>query len=171
MDRARSAAEQADVVVAVLDAAAGVTGDDARFLARLAGRAVVVAVNKADTADTAPARAEARAILGDDTPVVATAAPAGDGVEALSDAIADAATGGGPAEIEAALVTSARHEAALREASAALTRARDTLARGLPPELIAVDAHGALHALGAITGETAREEIIAGIFARFCIGK
>ena len=41
----------------------------------------------------------------------------------------------------------------------------------MPAELIAVDAHGALRALGEITGETAREEIIAGIFARFCIGK
>ncbi len=68
-------------------------------------------------------------------------------------------------------MTPARHEAALREAAASLAAARQTLAAGLPPELVAVDAHGALKALGEITGETAREEIIAGIFARFCIGK
>ena len=52
-----------------------------------------------------------------------------------------------------------------------VTEARSTLALGLPAELIAVDTHGALAALGELTGQTTREEIIRGIFSRFCIGK
>ena len=78
---------------------------------------------------------------------------------------------GAEASAATPLVTSARHEAALRRAGETVAAARATLAAMLPAELIAVDVHGALQSLGEITGETAREEIIAGIFAQFCIGK
>jgi tRNA modification GTPase len=169
VERARSAVRDADVIVAVLDAAAGLTGEDEDFLRSLDGRKLVVAVNKADIADPEPTVAAARRCT--DAPVVATTATTGENVLALAGAIADRAAGGGDVAEEAILVTSARHEAALREAATGLAAARDTLRQGLPPELVAVDAHGALRSLGEITGETAREEIIAGIFARFCIGK
>ena len=33
------------------------------------------------------------------------------------------------------------------------------------------DAEEALDALGELTGRTAREEIVSGIFSRFCVGK
>jgi tRNA modification GTPase len=169
VERARSAVRDADVIVAVLDAAAGLTGEDEDFLRSLDGRKLVVAVNKADIADPEPTVAAARRCT--DAPVVATTATTGENVLALAGAIADRAAGGGDVAEEAILGTSARHEAALREAATGLAAARDTLRQGLPPELVAVDAHGALRSLGEITGETAREEIIAGIFARFCIGK
>lgn len=170
VERARQAVTDADMVVAVLDAQAGLVDDDAAFLDSLAGRDVVVAVNKADAADPAATIDAARRLLGSQTRIVATAATTGAGIEALAAAVAHAA-GGASADENAVLVTSARHEAALRQTASALAAARATLAQGLPPELIAVDAHGALQALGGITGETAREEIIASIFARFCIGK
>jgi tRNA modification GTPase len=109
--------------------------------------------------------------------VVVTSATRGEGIRGLVDAIVRAATdrpGAGTGAVssgDAVLVTSARHADALRRAADALETARETLAQGLPVELVAVDAHGALQALGEITGETVREDVIAGIFARFCIGK
>ena len=39
------------------------------------------------------------------------------------------------------------------------------------PELVAVRVREALSALGAITGETATEELLDRIFATFCVGK
>lgn len=171
VERARAAVADADVVVAVLDAQSGVTADDAAFLQSLAGRAVVAAINKADGTDPGRAINAARRILGPDGFVVATSAITGANIDALAKAIARAATGGAFEAGDTPLVTSARHEAAVRQAVQALGAARATLAQRLPVELVAVDAHGALQALGEITGETVREEIIAGIFARFCIGK
>ena len=36
---------------------------------------------------------------------------------------------------------------------------------------LARDGEEALDALGALTGRTAKEEIVSGIFSRFCVGK
>lgn len=173
--RAQQAVADADVVVAVLDTVSGMTEDDSILLASLAGRPAVVVVNKADLADPEPVLAAVRTLL-PAVPTVATAAPTGAGLSDLRQALARAATGDETTASEKSsaavpLVTSARHEAALREAQTAVEHARSTLAQGLPAELIAVDAHGALQVLGRITGETAREDIIRGIFERFCIGK
>lgn len=167
--RARGAVETADVIVAVLDGAEGVTPEDAAFLRSLQNRPVVVAANKADAGDVREAVREAGALL-PGAPVVAVAARTGHGLSDLSAAIL-ALLGASHADTNAALITSARHADALRRAANALDAALQTLSNGLPAELIAVDAHAALADLGEITGITAREDIIAGIFSRFCIGK
>ena len=37
--------------------------------------------------------------------------------------------------------------------------------------VFSLDVEEALDALGQLTGRTAREEIVSGIFSRFCVGK
>ena len=69
------------------------------------------------------------------------------------------------------IVTRARQEDTLRRVLDSLQHAQQTLEDGLAAEFIAVDLHGALATLGELTGATTREEVIQGIFARFCIGK
>ena len=170
VERAKAAVASADVVVAVLDAGAGVTDADAAFLASLAGRLVVVAANKADSGGAGETLQLARHAL-PDAPGVAVAAITGAGLTELRAALGTLLGGDGLTDGDAPVVTAARHADALRRAAESLARASETLAAELPAELIAVDAHAALSALGEITGATAREEIIAGIFARFCIGK
>lgn len=151
--RAREAAATADVVIVVVDATR-----DAPFT--LPPGNVVIAVNKSDLA--AP-RLERFA----PHPAVAVSARTGQGLDALAQAVVGTSA---PAS-DAPLVTRARHEDALRRAAMQIAQARETLAAGLPAELIAVDTHGAMAALGELTGQTTREEIIQGIFSRFCIGK
>lgn len=56
-------------------------------------------------------------------------------------------------------------------ALAAVERAREALRSGFTPDAILTDAEEALDALGELTGRTAREEIVSGIFSRFCVGK
>lgn len=155
--RAREAVASADVVVVVVDAAEPVWEP-------LPKGTVVVAVNKSDLAQV-PLENFAP------YPAVAVSARTGDGLAALAEAVVAASTGSLPRESETPLVTRARHEAALRHALVQLAAAQATLEQGLPAELIAVDVHGALATLGELTGATTREEIIQGIFSRFCIGK
>lgn len=170
VDRARQAVESADIVVAVLDAESGLEPEDHLMLAGLAERLCIVAINKSDRGDAHTLTTTLRSTLPEGCRIVATTAPRSIGIDALRRAIG-AAAGAPGAGADAPLVTSARHEAAILRALKDIEEAERTLAVGLPPELIAVDIHAALQALGEITGETAREDIIAGIFARFCIGK
>lgn len=68
------------------------------------------------------------------------------------------------------LATAAEMTAAA-QALAALAHARATLAAGEPVDLCAGDLQQAVAALGHVSGEAVAEEVIEGIFARFCVGK
>ncbi len=173
VERARRAVQDADVVLAVVEAAAKLLDEDAALLSSLENRPLVVCVNKSDQHDPAPVVAQLHTLLGPNAAIVSTSAVAQTGLTSLAESVARMATGPNAASEsgDALLITSARHEAALRTAQTHLSHARETLRLHLPLELVAVDVHGTLAALGEITGETVREDIIAGIFARFCLGK
>ncbi len=74
-------------------------------------------------------------------------------------------------ESDQTLVTNLRHYQALREASSALEKVRDSLHSGLTPDLLAEDLREALRLLGTTTGEVTPDEVLGQIFKRFCIGK
>ena len=102
--------------------------------------------------------------------LVHTSAVTSGGTVALEQAIA-ALVLGGDAQASDPLVSSARHQDALRRARDHLTTARAELDNGVPLDLITIDLRSALDALGEITGETATVDLLDRIFAEFCIGK
>jgi tRNA modification GTPase len=72
---------------------------------------------------------------------------------------------------ERASVTNARQKRCLEEAHSWLERAGEALAGGMSEEFVVHDLRKGLESLGRITGETTTEDILAGIFSSFCIGK
>ena len=157
VERARAAALAADVVLVIADATVGVTDEERELLEKHAPRALLV-VNKTDLSPC------------DSPGALHVSAKTGAGLEALGERVAELLTGDAD-RTQIPLVTRARHEDALRRTLASLLAAHETLNLSLPPELLAVDLHGALQTLGELTGQTSRAEIIEGIFRQFCIGK
>jgi len=72
---------------------------------------------------------------------------------------------------EQAFVTSARHQAALQDALAALTRFFAADAAGAYEELLAFELQEAAKALVAIVGQVGNEDVLDRIFSEFCVGK
>lgn len=72
---------------------------------------------------------------------------------------------------DSVLVSNVRHYEALCSAQDALERVDSGLQDGLSGELLAMDLHDALDALGEITGQVSSQEVLNTIFERFCIGK
>ena len=72
---------------------------------------------------------------------------------------------------EAPQLANLRQYHAAERARAALDEAAATLQAGGTEELLAVDVMAAAAALGEITGEDIRGEVIQELFARFCVGK
>ena len=72
---------------------------------------------------------------------------------------------------DSVLVSNIRHYEALRRAQEALERVGEGLQDGLSAELLSLDLHDALDALGEITGQVSSQEVLNTIFERFCIGK
>ena len=70
-----------------------------------------------------------------------------------------------------AIVSNSRHAEALRLSGDALRRALQALDAGLPTDLLCEELRQVLHHLGTITGQITSDDILANIFAHFCIGK
>ncbi len=159
--RTQSSIAGADLVLLVLDAAAGETPEDAALRLSLADRPHLIVWNKWDLSAQAALPADGS---------IALSAFTGWNLEALEAALVQT-TLGGAAGSESALVTQARHKQALQAAFGQIHEAALSLHSGLPADFASIDLRGALASLGMITGETATEDVIAEIFSRFCIGK
>lgn len=161
--RSRRAADQAELILHVLDASEPRHPADDALLAEWSGRARVLVLNKADL----PQRLE----LPDGLAPVAVSCTTGAGFEELQRAIT-AAVGAGRASGEAAeVLVNARHEDALRRARDAAAGATEALAAGAGLELVAADLRVATRAVGEVVGQTATDDLLDLIFSQFCLGK
>ncbi|MFL5589084.1 MAG: tRNA uridine-5-carboxymethylaminomethyl(34) synthesis GTPase MnmE [Ktedonobacteraceae bacterium] len=187
VQRSRSAAESADVVLLVFDGAESLTGQDRQVseelkimgfgggadttlqVSTVRSRPVVVVINKADR----ERRLEIEKVhcMWPGAPFVVTSTLSGEGLPELEETVANLVLAGKTLHSESALVTSARHQEALRLAAEHLRASLVPLDRGLPLDFVSIDLRAAYDALGEITGETASDDLLDKIFSEFCIGK
>src|SRR5712692_2221783 len=179
VQRSRAAAESADLVLLVFDGAERLTGQDHRVSEELwamgfnnsatARRPVIIVINKADC----PQQLEIDEVhsMWPGSPCLATSTLTGVGLPKLEETIADLVLAGRTIERESVLITSARHQEALRRAAQHLQASLATLEQGLPLDFVSIDLRTAYDALGEITGETVSEDLLDRIFTDFCIGK
>ena len=167
--RAREALAGCAVALWVVDAAAPLLAEDRRIAGELATKRVLVALNKCDRPPVTNA-AEVDALL-DGAPrrIVGVSATGGEGLDALRAALAEL-LGAGAAGLAGA-VGNLRHADALERARAALGRAARAAAERRPGEIVALELHEALTALGEVTGRSVGEDLLERIFSRFCVGK
>ena len=95
----------------------------------------------------------------------------GRGVDVLKQRLVKLVLQGETALGDGAIVTNARHYAALVKVAEALAIIRKGLDDLLPGDLLALDIRVCLHYLGEITGEITTEDRLGYIFSKFCIGK
>ncbi|OGR89850.1 MAG: tRNA uridine-5-carboxymethylaminomethyl(34) synthesis GTPase MnmE [Elusimicrobia bacterium RIFCSPHIGHO2_02_FULL_57_9] len=166
VERAQRALRACDLALLVIDQSKTLEAEDEsvhrRILEQAAqqGRPVISVLNKADL----PCR---NATRGD----VSISAKAKTGLQDLLGLIGRRLA---PAQLsEGSLITSVRHHQALRGAVQELEQARAAAARwpALWEDRAACHLRQALRRLGEITGEAAPDEILEGIFSRFCVGK
>lgn len=164
IERTEQALGTARIVLIVLDGSKPLSSDGAALLERTRGRDRVIFLNKADLGTIE---------LPDkpDSPLIVGSVWDARALDALRRAIA--AVGWGSEEFDLARPhIAAIHEFdAVNSAIAALESAGQTLGANEPIDLTSSDLRRALSALGHVTEPVAAEEVLDGIFARFCIGK
>ena len=164
VERARKALTGAAAVIAVFDGAQALSDEDMHILEEIAGKTAFLVINKADL----PQKLDTSVLKKTGFPVFSLCARTGEGVERLTDALSDKFA----LSVQAgeSLLTNPRQKAALDRAVQALLRAQSAI-RMLTADVVVTDLEEALFALGEITGQSASQEIIDGIFSRFCVGK
>ncbi|MFW5454993.1 tRNA uridine-5-carboxymethylaminomethyl(34) synthesis GTPase MnmE [Thioalkalivibrio sulfidiphilus] len=158
--RAWAEIEAADAVLLVVDDALGEGEEEAAIRARLPGHLPVICVhNKIDLTGRVP---------GKQGGVLYLSAQDGQGVDSLREHLkAQAGFSGG----EGLFLARRRHLDALTRTAGHVATARDALAVGAGPELVAEDLRLAQETLGEITGRFSSDDLLGRIFSTFCIGK
>lgn len=148
IERARSAAESADIVLYLVDASLGLTEEDRAELSRLPDPLIVY--SKTDLAAAPPVALTTLTLL-----------------DTLDAFVRERFA----APESSATLVNERQFAAVAECAAALRDALSSFEENLDEQMILVDLHRAANALGVLTGAITRDEIFDEIFAKFCIGK
>ena len=166
VDRAKAAAAKASLCLLVLDGSAPLTAEDEEAIAvAKTVQHLQVVVNKSDL----PRKLDIGVLADRFDNVLSVSARTGDGIAALSDAIEAFYPMGETAHGE--LLTNARQADAVSRALTAVKAARSSLRIGMTPDVVLTDAENALTALGELNGKSVREDLVATIFSRFCVGK
>lgn len=163
--RSEEALARAELVLHVLDASAPLAAGDVARMRELAGREHITVLNKCDL----PSRLKLPPTL--KARVVRLSCLTGEGMDLLRDMIRDRVWSGSAGTGMLEVMINSRHEDALNRARTAVEHTLESFRTGQPLDLVAVDLHIAVSAVGEIVGQTTTEDLLDAIFSQFCIGK
>lgn len=158
IDKAYSSAENADIVLFMLDASGEMSKEDMVLEARLKDKRLLKVYNKSDMG-----------ILPSNNDGIAISALNGTNIDLLLDKIVSYFMSG-EVDTSGEILTNLRHIDAVERALDSIKSATYNV-EDAPIECTLIDLHAAYSALGEITGDTASEDVIDRIFTKFCLGK
>ena len=157
VERSRKAVEQADLILALVDGSRPRSAEDEKtlVLAQMSGKPYLLLRTKRD--------------LGGAGDGIAVSNVTGEGLDELEAAVAALFPALPPQT--GTLLTNARQADAVKRALDSVRAALSALRGSMTPDVVLTEVEAASNALGELTGRTAREDMVARIFERFCVGK
>ena len=166
IDRAMKQAQASALILAVFDSSDNISDDDLMVIARTHGKRTIAVLNKSDL----PSELDVCTIRKYFEHVISVSARTGEGLKELYDLIPKV-VGMDGMQFDGTVITNARQAAALVRAAERCEEAFVAAQLGMTPDAVVMDAEGAIAALGEITGQAVRDDIVATIFDKFCVGK
>jgi tRNA modification GTPase len=194
--RSQQAAQEADLVMLVIDAAQGWTEADEQIYQIVGDRSTILVINKIDlchdltddqnkkwqTAGLIEQERSARATittkldldpnqLAKFIDVIETAAALNQGIDQLEAAILASVNANAIQASDLDIAINQRQKECLIRAVQGLEKVQEAIANQLPLDFWTIDLREVIMAIGEITGESVTESVLDQIFSRFCIGK
>ncbi|MBO7747058.1 tRNA uridine-5-carboxymethylaminomethyl(34) synthesis GTPase MnmE [Paenibacillus sp. MWE-103] len=169
VERSRTALEEADLILLVLNASEPLHPGDRELMEQLSGRPVVVLLNKTDL----PAKLDASEVESrfPADAVVRMSVLNEQGLDELEGVIKRMFFGGELESADLTYVSNVRHIALLNQARQSLVDAIDATESGIPIDIVQIDVRTAWEQLGEMIGDSVAESLIDQIFSQFCLGK
>lgn len=170
IERARQKLHQADMVLFLVDALAGIGESDRELYLTLQGKKHLIIINKRDLVTTEHLRTITAEFPQER--VLAISAKKHQGIDDLQEAIYQSITAdNGEICDQMTCAPNTRHRAILHKTLDACLKFEQAMQSAVPVDLLAVDIQSALDNLGDITGITTPDDVLDVVFSRFCIGK
>ncbi|MBF0448053.1 MAG: tRNA uridine-5-carboxymethylaminomethyl(34) synthesis GTPase MnmE [Magnetococcales bacterium] len=168
--RAKERLQEADAVLFLLDAGAGILPEDRDIAGLIPAERTLVLWNKTDLLGEAPVGDLQALALPETVTTHAISCKSGEGLAELLEKIAGYFASL-PIDGEGSVVMVARQRQALQKSLSHLARAEAVLVHGQNEELVAISIREALHELGELVGQSSHDDLLDVIFSSFCIGK
>ena len=166
--KAKQMAENADLILYVVDSSLPLDDNDREIMELLSGRKSIVIYNKTDL-EAAVDIEELKEKTG--SPVIPVSVVEETGISQLEDEIKRMFFHGELSFNDEIYITNARHKAALEESKESLKLVMDSIAMGMSEDFFSIDLMNAYESLGRIVGESVGEDLVNEIFSKFCVGK
>ena len=177
VELSKNLANDADLVLYLVDSTTGFCNDDKEFVCHCEEPLIIV-FNKADKTDEMQKNKNSSTLNEllqktkiNQTPVAFICAKNGDGLKDLFEKMSKILTSGLSTEREQAGLGSARQKESVQEALNCTKHALVSADDNYTLDAVVQDLEDALDALGEVTGDVTPDDVLGSIFANFCVGK
>ncbi|MBQ6833321.1 MAG: tRNA uridine-5-carboxymethylaminomethyl(34) synthesis GTPase MnmE [Lachnospiraceae bacterium] len=168
VSRAMDAAEDADLIIYVVDGSRNLDENDYQIMEFIKDRKAVVLLNKSDL-DLVVSLDEIREKSGHE--IISISAKKEMGIDKLEEEIKALFYEGEIDFNDQILVTNVRHAQALKEAYDSIKMVKQSIEDEMPEDFYSIDLMNAYEKLGSIIGEAVEDDLVNEIFSKFCMGK
>ena len=169
IEKSKKLAEDADLIIAILDASKNFSEEDFDILEISKNKKTIVILNKQDLEQKITPENPKLRIFSQN--IIKMSTKNKTGLNLLFEKIEDMFNFNEINLDNELIITNERHKNLISKAIVNLEKAEESLKKGMPIDIIEISLKEVLSNLGAITGEEAGEEIINEIFSKFCLGK
>ena len=166
--KAMKKAEEADLIIFILDASRQLDDNDNRIIDFIKDRKAVILLNKSDLNKVID-KETIENITGKH--VFEISVKENFGIEEFEEYIKNLFFNGEISFNNEVYITNARHKNALIDAKKSLMQVIESFNAGMSEDFLTIDMMAAYESLGEITGDTTREDLANKIFKEFCMGK
>ena len=168
VDKARCYANEADLIIYVVDASKPLDENDNEIIEMIRDRKAVVLLNKSDLEMVVTKEMLTEYL---EKPMIVISAKEQAGIHDLEETLNNMFFHGEISFNDEVYITNVRHKTALMDAAESLKKVNISIENGMPEDFYSIDLLDAYESLGSITGETIGEDLINEIFSKFCMGK
>lgn len=168
VNKAKSMADDADLIIYVVDGSCPLDENDEMIMELIQDRKAVVLLNKTDL-DMVITQQELEQRT--KKTVIAVSAKEEIGMEELEHTIQNMFYEGKLDFNDEVIITNVRHKMALESALGSLNMVVASIENGMPEDFLTIDLMDVYEQLGSIIGEAVEDDLVNEIFAKFCMGK
>lgn len=168
VEKAKKAAEEADLILYLADATGQVEEEEKEILSLISHKKSIILLNKIDLCEV-PDTSVLEQLTGQK--VICISAKNEEGLEELYDTIEQMFFKNELSYNEDLYITGERQKQALQKACEAMDQVLQSIEANLPEDFYSIDLMQGYESLGEITGESVDEDLVNTIFREFCMGK
>ena len=168
VERARKIADEADLILYVVDGSRELDENDRQILDLIRGRKAIVLLNKTDL-EPVLTEEVLREACGQE--VIPVSAKEQQGIDRLEEKIQTMFLQGNLNFNDQVMLTNVRHKTAMEQALKSLRLVETSIDNAMPEDFFSIDLMDAYEHLGTILGESLEEDLVNEIFSHFCMGK